>query len=99
MAYRIERTSTYRLARQDLGHLARLALRFAEMRISDGPPEGWVRSALTTRPMWMVENGDLVIWFTESPDLLAFELVVDMASLPDWFREPSGTWFETFLAE
>jgi hypothetical protein len=97
MPYVLDRTPTYRFSAKDLGPLARLQLRLAERVIAARPHTvpNTVPVSLGGRTVTLLGFGDLAIYFDlREPNVVTMYLVVDGKNLPDWFSQPTGTWFE-----
>jgi hypothetical protein len=97
MPYHLDRTPTYRFSVEELGPLAKLQLRLA-LRVIKARPRTLPNSITTElggRAVTLFGFGDLAIYLElRDPDTVALYLVVDGKNLPDWFVNPTGTWFE-----
>ena len=103
MPYKLDKTPTYRFAVQDhLGPLALLQLRFAERLIrarADRLPNT-IKVRLGGRDVTLFGFGDLAIYLEiRTPGTVSLYLVVDGKNLPDWFTNPTGTWFESMTID
>ena len=102
MPNKLKRRSEYKRATADLGRLSKLHLRLAEIGIADNPDHmnGRASVVLGGRPVTLEYNGDLRIWFHRlDADTVSLDLVVDVRDLPDWFVQPTGSWFEQMQIE
>lgn len=97
MTAKLHRRPEYRFSKQELGHLARLALRFVELGIAANPHHrnNRIDVRLAGRAVVLDGNGGLATYFhLIDGDEVSLDLVVDPHHLPDWFTMPTGTWFE-----
>ena len=97
MAYKLDRTPTYRFAVEHLGPVARIQLRLAERDIrSKGETlENAVRVRMGGRNVLGYGFGDLTVYFENRyAGVVSLYLVVDARNLPDWFVYPTGDWYE-----
>jgi hypothetical protein len=97
MRYKLDRTPTYRFSADHLGPLATLQLRLAERLIRAGPGRlsNTVSVRLGGRPVTLFGFGDLAIYLeSRQAGIVSLYLVVDGRNLPEWFVNPTGTWFE-----
>jgi hypothetical protein len=97
MPYELDRTPTYRLSAQYLGPLATIQLRLAERLIKSRPDKlpNTVEVPLGGRTVTLFGFGDLAIYLElRQPGTVSLYIVVDGKHLPDWFVNPTGSWFE-----
>ena len=97
MAHKLDRTPTYRFSAKELGPLARIELRFAEQSIRrrGNRLTNTIPVSIGSRNVTLYNFGDLAIWFEiRTPGTASLYLVVDSKALPEWFTQPTGTWFE-----
>jgi hypothetical protein len=97
MTNRLKRRREYLRSREDLSLSARLRLQAAELGIVDDPDhrENRIDTVLGGRSVVVEGNGSLVIYFHRlDAGVVSMDLVVDLEDPPDWYSQPTGTWFE-----
>ena len=99
---KLVRRREYLRSRKDLSLNARLRLQAAELGIADNPDhrENRIDTIMRGRSVVLEVNGPLAIYFHRlDVGAVSMDLVVDLEDPPDWFTEPTGTWFELIELE
>ena len=97
MTNRLKRRSEYLRSIADLSLSARMRLRAAELGIADDPDhrESRIDTVLGGRSVVLEGNGSLLVYFHRlDAGAVSLDLVVDLEDPPDWYVQPTGTWFE-----
>lgn len=101
MATNLKRREEYKFAVRDMSLTAQGRVRAAERRLQQGANELPVTPVhLGHRTLLLWQYRRIAIWFHWlDTDTVSLDLAVDLNDLPEWWVQPTGTWYETYARD